>query len=339
MNNTPTSFSIGVPLTSIAHEYARQFEVEQATSQKGKQVYLNTLAVYAVHSFLQLMDIATDISQSNSWHPIIRRFHNVADLILPEFGCLECRPVLTGEKVISLPKEATEDRIGIVAVLFEEHLEQVHMLGFAPADAAGWLPQEIQISQLQPLDLLLDQLEKVAAQKSSIAKTSSQVSDNTQFLQIQATDITQNLTIVNLSQWLQNFVDAGWQTVQEIFGTQRAYLIFATRSAEFSQSIVRAQQISLGMLPTDEQLALVVAVVPKVAQKRQIILQVHPTKSHTLPPGLQSIVLDTNGNILLRVEAKNADNKIQLKIDGKPGEQFRLKIALREASFTKDFVI
>lgn len=338
MNNTQT-FSISVPLASIAHEYARQFEVEQATSQKGKQVYLNTLAVYAVHSFLQLMDIATDISQGNSWHPMSRRFHNVADLVLPEFGSLECRPVLTDEKIIFLPKEVTEDRIGVVAVLFEENLDQVHMLGFTPANAAGLLPQEIEVSQLQPLEKLLDELEKVATLKSSFANTSSQVSDNTQFLQIQATDITQNLTIVNLSQWLQNLVDVGWQTVEEVFAREKAYLIFATRSAQPSQSIVRAQKISLGTLPTDEELALVIAVVPKVAQEREIILQVHPTRTNTLPPGLQSIVLDTNGNILLQVEAKNADNKIQLNIDGQPGEQFRLKIALGEASFTKDFVI
>lgn len=338
MNNTQT-FSISVPLASIAHEYAKQFEVEQATSQKGKQVYLNTLAVYAVHSFLQLMDIATDISQGNSWHPMSRRFHDVADLVLPDFGSLECRPVLTDEKIIFLPKEVTEDRIGVVAVLFEENLDQVHMLGFIPANAVGLLPQEIEISQLQPLEKLLDELEKVAALKSSFTNTTSQVSDDTQFLKIQATDITQNLTIVNLSQWLQNLVDTGWQTVEEVFGRERAYLIFATRSAQLSESIVRAQKISLATLPTDEELALVIAVVPKIAQKREIILQVHPTRTNTLPPGLQSIVLDTNGNILLQVQAKNADNKIQLNIDGQPGEQFRLKIALGEASFTKDFVI
>lgn len=296
--NTTQTFSIKVPLVSFAHENARKFAMEQTTSAKGKRVYLNTLAVYAVHSFLQLMDIATDITKGNSWHPIYRRFHDVADLVLPKFGSLECRPVLPGEKVISVPKEATEDRIGMVAVQFEERLEEAQIVGFVKGNA-GLLPQQIELSKLHSLEELLDRLEQIAANQ-----------------------------VVNLGQWLENLIEAGWQTVDEVLGSN---LILA-RMREPNGSVVRAK-------PINDELALVVAVMPTATEDRQIIMQVHPTDSNTLPSGVKSIIMDKFGKVLLQVQAKNADNRIQLDIDGKPGEQFRLIVAMGEASFTEDFMI
>ncbi|MBD2770947.1 DUF1822 family protein [Iningainema tapete] len=298
--NTIQTFSIKVPLVSFAHEYAQQFALEQTTSTKGKQVYLNTLAVYAVHSFLQLMDIGTDISKGNSWHPIYRRFHNVSDLVLPKFGSLECRPVLPGEKFISVPKEATENRLGLVAVQFEESLDDAQILGFVKTNNSGLLPQQIELSKLQSMEQLLDRLEQIAANQ-----------------------------MVNLGQWLDNLIDAGWQTVEAVFGSN---LILARVRRSPSVGVVQAKRIN-------DELALVVAVMPTATEERQIIIQVHPIGSQTLPPGVKSIILDEFGKELLQESAKKADNWIQLKIDGKPGEQFRLIVAMGEASFTEDFMI
>ena len=146
---------------------------------------------------------------------------------------------------------------------------------------------------------------------------------------------------MNLSQWLQDVIEAGWQTVEEILGTERANLVFASRSrsAAFQQGVVRAKQIDLGMQPTGQSLSLVVAVMSKAAQERVIRLQVHPTGSKTLPPGLKCVAFDKFGKILLKVQAKNADNWIQLDISGTPGEQFSVEVALSDASATQNFVI
>jgi hypothetical protein len=83
-----------VPLGRTAHDLAQNFARQQASTEKGKQVYLNTLAVYAVHSYLQLLDIETDLEQGNCWNPFVRTCRDVSDLVLPGLGRIDCRPVL-----------------------------------------------------------------------------------------------------------------------------------------------------------------------------------------------------------------------------------------------------
>ncbi|MBD6616711.1 DUF1822 family protein [Komarekiella sp. 'clone 1'] len=146
-----------------------------------------------------------------------------------------------------------------------------------------------------------------------------------------------NKTLVNLSQWLQNIIEAGWQTVEEVLG-ETDKLVFA-RSGTGDQGVLRAQQIDLEMQAIANSLALVVAVQPKADHQRDIRLQVYPISSKTLPQGLKCIVLDTSGKNLLEVQAKNTNKSIQLNISGKPGEQFSVQIQLGDASTKRNFVI
>lgn len=157
MNNTETLF-ITVPLEKEAHLWARGFAAEQANPHKGKQVYLNTLAVYAVQSFLKWLQIETDLEDGDSWHPIVRSLFDVADLVIPNLGKLECRPVLIGENVLTLPSEVMEDRIAYIAVGFQEQLNEVQLLGFAPALDPGNVLTQLAIADLQPLENLTDYL-------------------------------------------------------------------------------------------------------------------------------------------------------------------------------------
>ena len=145
--------------------------------------------------------------------------------------------------------------------------------------------------------------------------------------------------LINLSQWLQNTVQAGWQTVEDVLGSEKANLVFALRGIARSKGIIRAELVHLGMPQIGRELALVVAVMPKATQEIGINLQLHPSDSTTLPPGLKCIVFDTSEKILLEVESKDTDNQIQLHISGRPEEQFTLRIILNEASITKYFVI
>lgn len=157
MNRTK-SHHLTISLNSEAHEVARKFATQQDTVEKGKQVYLNTLAVYAVHSFLEWMNIESDISQGDSWHPAVRCFQDVADLFIPSLGKLECRPILEGATFISLPPEVTENRIGYVAVQFEEQLKDAQLLGFCPALDPQDIPNQLEIAELQPIEGLIDYL-------------------------------------------------------------------------------------------------------------------------------------------------------------------------------------
>ncbi|HEY9704945.1 MAG TPA: DUF1822 family protein, partial [Allocoleopsis sp.] len=104
MNNTTLEIAYAVPLNQSFHETALKFAKEQNTTAKGKQVYLNTLAVLAVNDFVQWLHIETDLESSDSWNIVVRLFQNVADLVLPNLGTIECIPVILSEnkKVISI---------------------------------------------------------------------------------------------------------------------------------------------------------------------------------------------------------------------------------------------
>lgn len=150
------TFNLGVPITTRGREYAKKFAAEQITTAKKTRVYLNTLAVYAVHEYLKITEIETNLEASDSWHPVMRQFHDVADLVIPNLGTLECRPVLPGETEVILPPEVTEERIGYLLVGFNEELTEAELLGFLPMFDPEDAPEEIEIDELEPLESLFD---------------------------------------------------------------------------------------------------------------------------------------------------------------------------------------
>ncbi|MEK0185840.1 DUF1822 family protein [Microcoleus anatoxicus] len=154
-------FNLTIQLTKKAHNDAHKFASKQANSQKVKQVYLNTLAVYAVQDFLNWLGIETDLNAGDSWHSVVRCFQNVADLVIPNLGKLECRPVLPGQTVISLPPEVTEDRIAYIGVQFQEQLNEVQLLGFYPTIDPQAPLEEIEIASLQPIETLIDYIDRL----------------------------------------------------------------------------------------------------------------------------------------------------------------------------------
>ena len=316
MNSLETPL-LTVPLGKEAHAIARQFATEQATPQKGKRVYLNTLAVYAVHSYLRWLQIETVLSQSDSWHPSLQAVFDVADLVLPGSGKLECRPILPGQTTFSVPP-MTEDRIGYVAVQFSECLNEVQLLGFIPAINISESSEQLQIAHLQSLDTLLDYIpEEIPL------------------------PIANNLS-VNLSRWFENSFEAGWQTIETLFSPQATNLAFGVRSTH--QLSDPATEVSRGKLIvgrqlTGQPLALIVTLRPETNGEVSIRLQVHPANEHYLPPNLQLIVIDESEATCLEATASSADNWLQLEFSGQLREQLSVKVALGDASITENFVI
>ncbi len=222
-----TEKSIPMPITQRAIQTARQFAHQQPNPQEAEQVYLNTLAVLAVHDYLELMEIDTDLRQSDSWHPLLRMCVDVADLKVKGLGKLECRPVkvsrqgvlhedwghrgtdkndslpsqpITSDRESSeqsmtliclIPPEVWNERIGYVVVGIDEERKEATLLGFTETVGTG----ELRLSQLHSMDALLEHLEQLARSQ------------------------------VNLSQWLQNIFEAPWQDVNSLFGTEQETLV------------------------------------------------------------------------------------------------------------------
>src|SRR4028119_1342757 len=105
MNSIQDDLTFTVPLTLEAHRIAQQFHKHQSNPKKAKQVYLNTLAVYAVNFYLNCLGIETAHSASDSWNPAMRTLANIADLEVRDLGKLECRPVLPEAKICDVPPE------------------------------------------------------------------------------------------------------------------------------------------------------------------------------------------------------------------------------------------
>lgn len=97
-----------VSLNREAHEKALEFAVNQSTPELGKRVDLNTLAVYAVHSFLGWMEIETDLNASDSWNPFLGSIVDTADMLERKFEEVAKRAPESRRQTRLLPKGSAE---------------------------------------------------------------------------------------------------------------------------------------------------------------------------------------------------------------------------------------
>ncbi|HEY9846453.1 MAG TPA: DUF1822 family protein, partial [Candidatus Caenarcaniphilales bacterium] len=251
--NETEDLTLPLPITQAARNTAQQFADQQPTPQKAQQVRLNTLAVWVVHDYLQMMGLCPDLAASDSWNPVMRLSADIADLEVPGRGRLECRPIKAHELACTIPPEAWSDRIGYLVVRIDESLREATLLGFTQTAAMDVFP----ISQLQPLETLLDHLslgQPVASdqieQSGAPARTS-----------------------VNLSQWWENLFETGWQTVEALLHPSPANLAFSFRGADSASDdpdraelgIRMAKLIDLGGPLAGQPVALIVELRPEAA--------------------------------------------------------------------------
>ena len=150
-----------ISLGPEAHHKAKTFAVEQLTPERQRRVYIDTLAVYAVHSFLRWMEVETDLEASESWNRLPCDLEDEADLVLPQLGSLECCAVLPGETSCTVPTGSIRERIGYVLVQFEQNLGQAQILGFVPPLDPDDPPARLDYSNLQPIETLFEYLERL----------------------------------------------------------------------------------------------------------------------------------------------------------------------------------
>lgn len=319
MSSTET-LCLTITLGQEAHALARQFAVEQTTPQKGKQTYLNTLAVYAVYSYLKWMQIDTALEEGDSWHPLKRALFDVADLVIPNIGKLECRPVKPGETVIYLPPEAMENRIGYVAVQFSERLNEVQLLGFVRTVNISSVWEQIPLASLKPLNFLFDCIPDAVAHP---ALSASQIR-------------------VNLNQWFENLFENSWMALEEVFSSINDKK-FALRSISSKRegNVARAKIIDLGLQVGNQSVVLLIAIAPYSEDKVEILVQLHPVNGQTyLQSNLRMNLLSESGENIQEVVSRSNDNFIQLKrFRGYSGEGFNIQVSNGDFTIKEAFVI
>ncbi|HEY9631882.1 MAG TPA: DUF1822 family protein [Coleofasciculaceae cyanobacterium] len=314
----PFTFTVGLALE--AHSRAEQFRRYQSNPHKAKQVYLNTLAVYAVNVYLQCREFETDLEKSDSWNPAMQMLMDVADLVVKNHGKLECRPVLPDAEVVYIPAEVWEERIGYVAVQLNESLREATVLGFVNKVTRAEFP----LSQLRSLQELPGYLNKIKP-------------------------------AINLSQWFEDMFEASWQAVEALFGTESNELAFSFRSAapadvtesnELASSfrsaaptdVRRCKLIELGTL--GQSAVIIVTLTEESEQEIDIKVEVQPPADQTyLPLNLQLILLDEDGEAVINAHTRSDNKTIQFELTGEPGDRFSVKLALGDISVTENFVI
>ncbi|ACC80318.1 DUF1822 family protein [Nostoc punctiforme] len=322
MNNSThqlDDFALTLPIPQLARITAQKFANQQPNAEKAEQVRLNTLAVWVVNDYLEMMDIPTNLQASDSWNPVMRLCGNVADLELPSVGRLECRPVHQHQEICFIPPETWEERVGYLVVQFDESLQEARLLGFIASVATETLP----LKQLQPLEAFIDHLGELRQSPVS--------------------------SLVNLSQWFTGIFEAGWQTIESLWNLPELRPVYAFRSTETlelnalnqPESITkRAKLIDLGIQILNQPVMLIVEISPEKDRQTSIHLQLHATGNQIyLPPGVHLTVLDSSGAVFLDAQSRKSDNYIQLQFRGEPTEQFSVRVAINDTSITEHFRI
>lgn len=306
MSQTSEQLTFTVPLSFEAHALAQEFRRLQSSSQKAKQIYLNTLAVYAVDHYLHCLGFETDVKQSDSRNPVYLKIMDVADLWVKQLGRLECRPVLPESQVCQIPPDAWSDRIGYIAVQMSQSLKQATLLGFTQTAAA-----EIPLSQLRSLTELPEYLNQI---RQPVA--------------------------VNLQAWLRGFVETSWQTVEAVLGQNQLSLAPVRQVDSLQPTINRAKLIDLGMQLGEQAVVLAIAVAQVSHEKVKVSFQVRPRSGETyLPANLRLVMLSESNEVIQEVQSRSQDNYIQLRrFDGQPGDQFQIQIALNDVIVTESFI-
>ena len=102
----------------------------------------------------------------------------------------------------------------------------------------------------------------------------------------------------------------------------------------------RVKMIDLGMQLDGNRVAFVITFIPEANGETNVQLRVYPAgERNYLPPNLQLIVINEQGEKFLEALSRSADNWIQLEFNGECTDSFTVKLVLEEACFSKEFVL
>ncbi|BAY75530.1 hypothetical protein NIES25_19760 [Nostoc linckia NIES-25] len=301
-----------VPLSRKAHQLAKKFAVQQLTPEKGKQVYLNILSVYAVHRYLKYLGIHTNLEQSDCWQLSNHIISDIADLVLPDINQrLVCCPILPGQTHFELSLEVTENLLGYIGVQFNDLLREVELMGFLPVNQVS--EQEIvniAIDELRSLDIFIEHIYAVKA---------------AQYIE----DITQQPGLLNKLKNT-NIAEIFQETLKDI--SSETVPFYATRSLSIS-TLVTA--INLG----SKNILLIAEIIPKDQQRQRVSLRLEAIDTEELP-SLQLSIIDESEHIFPYKIDLESPTYIQLQpFIARLGEAFQVKIVSEGISIIENFVI
>ena len=312
INNKFEMFSTIIPLET--HVIAERFCRYQCRANIAKQVYLNTLAVSTVNLYLNSIGWSTNLKDSDSWNPVLQIMMNVADLLIPGYGKLECRFVLKGDDTVTIPPEVWSERIGYVIVELDESLRSARVIGFARRINQVKLPLEL-------LESLADFPAYLSQQKRA--------------------EVAQPPT---LNKWLTNERDLNWHQLEELLDSTsalnfRSPLNLANKTQDRLSSEVQKVKLIHFSESNNIAIALILNIRSKSKEEFDISLTIYNSQtSQFLPKGLEMIITDKDSFPVMIAQASETET-IEFCFSGKLGEFFSIELALNEEIIVESFII
>jgi Protein of unknown function (DUF1822) len=318
---------IKVDIEQSTHQTANRFAVRQANAMKGKQVYLNTLAVLSVHTYLSWIGIESALDQSDSWQPGMTALMNIADLYLPGIGKLECLPVLPGNGVLNIPETVRlDDRIGYIAVKFEQDLNQATLLGFIAAEVGPADPDEVALDRLKPLEDLVKHIQWLKFGK-----------------------------LVAVRRFLEGEYSPGWTEPEEIRRLKERISI--ERSGRKRSSTSNTLRSLLDNSQTPDRISGGNKIIPQLLGNQALEVQIrlsdlgddqfmidikllHSAESKlSLSEGTELNILDESGTVVMKEQVEQGEKWIVHRFTLALNERFSIEIISEAEHYTENFIV
>jgi Protein of unknown function (DUF1822) len=311
-----------IDLDRIAHATAAKFAAQQRSIAKGRSVYLNTLAVCAVRQYLSATcQVDCDLERGDSWQIGMQIVANVADLMIPNVGKVECVAVLPTATEIQISAELIDERIGYVIVQFSDDLTSVKLRGFI--DRVTTTTIAIDSSEIHSIDTLLD--------------------------------LVYDRQINHLQEFLAGILGTGWEPIipqtsatseTVSSATNREFALRNTINlperanydpiGDFTASKVINLRANISSIP----LLMMIGLSTQADGRVKVRIRIHAAGgAPMLPADLKLTLQAENGQHLSEIQYPEPMNFIQLQsFQLHPGTQFKIRVALDNSSFTESFI-
>ncbi|MGI0491854.1 DUF1822 family protein [Alkalinema pantanalense CENA528] len=140
-------------------------------------------------------------------------------------------------------------------------------------------------------------------------------------------------SVTRLGQWLQNQFETGWQTLEEL----QLQPAIALRDGEEAVEIVRRVK---ALRLAEQVVLLLVAITPEADQRVMVQVQLRPIAGvDCLPEDLALSLVTPEGEVVQTVQARSADNVIQLQRFRCPIETaFAVQVTLAQTTVVESFL-
>jgi hypothetical protein len=320
---------IRLPITTDFQQIAQRFAQQCPFAEKAQQIRQNTLAVCVVDAYLQMMEIPTQLAESDSWNAMMRMMADVADLKVPGVGSLSCRALLPQDNACYIPPEDWDNRAGYVAVRLDEAASQATLLGFSATIGEADLGEPVALDRFLPIETLIDQVHSL----QPLAQTAAFATGA-------------RAAITRLGDWMEGAIATTWQSVESLVNPVDMSFAFRSSTELIGRRSVtdvsRAKLVDLGLqLGESVRVALVIHLTQTTDHRTDVILQLRPLgDSPYLSEGLGLTVLDENGDAFMNATSRAIDNYIQLRLSGQTGEAFGIRVSTAgHQAFEEQFII